>query len=162
MIEDLQLNKQRGFTMVELLMTITLVGILSGVATVQFIDYRKEAKTAVTNKKMSEIVEALVGNPSIVANGQYVKSGIIVDVGEVPATLESLATIGSYDAYDLYEKKGWRGPYVNTNSGAGQTWSQDAWGTNFSYSQGTRILTSCGPDLICGDGNAADDIALPF
>lgn len=37
-------NSNQGFTMIELLMVIVLVGILSVVATPQFLDFRKEAK----------------------------------------------------------------------------------------------------------------------
>src|SRR5438093_849087 len=99
-----------GFTMVEVLMTISLVGILAAVATTQFIDYRNDAKIAVTNKKLNELREALVGNPEIIANGQYVKPGIAIDLGSVPSSLGALASQGSYSSFDLYEKRGWRGP----------------------------------------------------
>jgi prepilin-type N-terminal cleavage/methylation domain-containing protein len=157
----LGLKKQNhGFTMVEMLMTISLVAVLSAVATTQFIDYRKEAKTAVTNKKLSELREAITGNPDLIANGQYVKPGFIVDTGSVPAALEDLAVQGSaYPNFDMYEKRGWRGPYINTTPGGDTTWSQDGWGTTLSYSASSRTITSCGNDKTCGN---ADDLTISF
>lgn len=156
----LGLKKQdHGFTMVEMLMTISLIAVLSGVATVQFIDYRKEAKTAVTNKKLGELREAINGNPELIANGQYVKPGFIVDTGTVPTALSDLASQGSFSSFDMYEKRGWRGPYVNTNPGGDTTWSQDAWGTAFSYGASSRIIRSCGDDKTCA---TSDDLTISF
>ncbi len=146
----------RGLTMVELLMTIALASILSTVATIQFIDYRLEAKIAATNKTMGEIREALVGNTDIVANGTYVRPGIIVDLGEVPPSLDILVTQSTYPNFDHFEKRGWRGPYVNSNV---TTWSKDAWNNNLVYSQGDRELKSMGPDGIV---DTADDIVVTF
>lgn len=154
-----KVNLSSGFTMVEALMTIGLISILSAIATTQYIDFRKEAKTAVTNKKMAEIREALVGNPEIIANGQYVKQGIIIDVAGTPSALSALVSQGSYSSYSIYEKRGWRGPYVNSSVA---DWSKDAWGTTFSYSGSSRWIKSCGSDAICGGANASDDITLAF
>lgn len=152
-------NKTAAFTMVEMLMTISLVAVLGGIATVQFIDYRKDAKIAVTNKKLAELREAIVGNPDLVANGAYVKPGFIIDTGSVPASLDDLVTQGAYSSFDMYEKKGWRGPYVNTVPGGGVSWSQDGWGTNLNYSAGARTITSCGDNKTCGN---SDDITVSF
>jgi type II secretory pathway pseudopilin PulG len=54
--------------------------------------------------------------------------------------------------------QGWCGPYVDQiflediNS-----FKTDGWGTEFTYDSATTILTSCGPNRTCGDG---DDIAF--
>jgi prepilin-type N-terminal cleavage/methylation domain-containing protein len=145
-----------GFTMVEILMSISLLSVLVAVATTQYMDYRKEAKTAVTNKKLVELREALIGNPEIINNGQYTKPGIINDLGAVPSAISNLETQGSYSSYSMYEKTGWRGPYVNNVSG----WSQDGWGTAIVYNAGPRTLVSCGDDRNCA--TVSDNIVVPF
>lgn len=159
------LSQTRGFTLVEMLMAIVLVGILSAVAATRYLDFRNEARIATTQKKLFELREAIVGNPELVANGQYVKPGIMIDLGFNSSTIASLSlstlvSQGSYSSFDVYEKRGWRGPYVDTGNGA--IWSKDAWGTNFSFSAAGRELRSCGKDLTCGGSSSADDIVIPF
>jgi prepilin-type N-terminal cleavage/methylation domain-containing protein len=154
--------ERNAFTMVELLMVILLIGVVSTVVGTQFIDFRQEAKIAVTKKRMSEIREALLGNPDLIEGGKFVKPGLIIDVGEVPETIDSLVTQGSYPDFDYYAKKGWRGPYVNPNIGEANSWKKDGWGTDFLYNKDIRTLSSCGPDKLCGEANAADDITLAF
>lgn len=148
-----------AFTMVEMLMAIGLVSILSAVATTQYIDYRNEARITMTNKKLLEFREALAGNPELVANGQYIKTGIIIDLKQVPSSLTDLISQGSHSSYDLYEKMGWRGPYLNS---AAVNWNLDAWGNAIIYNASSRFIQSCGVDGICGDANAADDITVDF
>ncbi|MEZ4814166.1 MAG: type II secretion system protein GspG [Bdellovibrionota bacterium] len=148
-----------GFTMVELLMTITLIAVISAVATTQYIDYRDDARRTITEKKLYEYRDALAGNPELLANGSYIKPGIIIDVREVPTSLDALVSQGSYSSYDVYEKRGWRGPYVNS---AAANWNVDAWGNPISYDSTSRTLKSCGPDGICGDTFASDDITVGF
>lgn len=149
----------RGFTMVELLMTITLISVLSAIATTQYIDYRNDARHAVTEKKLLEFRDALAGNPELVANGQFIKPGIIIDIKQVPSSLSDLVSQGAYASYDVYEKIGWRGPYINVNA---VNWNLDAWGNAVNYNASSRFIQSCGPDNICGGANAADDITINF
>ena len=149
-------SSERGFTLIEILMVILLVGIISGVAIPQFIDFRSDAKAAVTKNRMNELRMAIVGDPRQVANGQYVNAGFLNHVGSVPTSLNDLTAQGTFQAYDPFAKRGWRGPYVST---AETNWNRDAWGTLFQYTAATRTIRSCGPNLTCGN---ADDITVTF
>ena len=140
-------------------MTIMLMGILAAVALTNFIDFGKEAKTNVTQKRLAELKEALIGNPELVINGEYIKKGLIADVGSIPTSIDDLVTQGSFDDYSFITKRGWRGPYVNSSV---TDWNKDGWGIAIVYSAAGRTLKSCGPDRVCGGGNAADDITISF
>jgi len=154
-----KIKNSAGFTLIEILMTIMIMGILGAVAMVSFIDYGKEAKLSVTQKRLAEFKVAISGDPQLVVNGEYIKQGFIADNGSLPTSLNDLVTQGSYPAYSYITKRGWRGPYVDSTVSG---WNQDAWGTTFSYSATSRTVTSCGPDTICGGANAADDISISF
>jgi type II secretory pathway pseudopilin PulG len=54
--------------------------------------------------------------------------------------------------------QGWCGPYVDRYlTNAPQEFKTDGWGTAFLYAAGTGVLTSCGPDRNCGNG---DDVVI--
>jgi competence protein ComGC len=53
--------------------------------------------------------------------------------------------------------QGWCGPYVDrVFSQNADDYKTDGWGTLFSYDPATTLLTSCGPDRVCG---GADDVS---
>lgn len=131
-------------------MVILLVAIVSAVAITQFVDFRKDAKTAVTNERINTIRLAIIGDP------RTNRSGYISHFGVVPANLTALAVQGAQANFDPIAKRGWAGPYIDSSL---SYWSQDAWGTNLVYSSSLRTITSCGPNLTCGN---ADDIVVTF
>jgi len=146
----------RGFTLIEILMVILLVGIVSAVVVPQYISFKEDAKKTVTQNRLSELKVAIIGDSRLVSQGEFLKPGFEANVGSVPTSLNDLVAQGSYANYDPFSKRGWRGPYVST---AEPNWDKDAWGTNFSYSAATRTITSCGKDKTCGN---TDDIVVNF
>ena len=134
--------------MIEILMVIILLGIVSAVAVPQFIDFRGEAKEAVTKSRMASLKEAIVGGSG--------KSGYIAHMASPPATLADLANRGTKPVFDPINKLGWNGPYIDSTV---QGWDSDAWGTPYEYSGSARSIKSFGPNSACGD---ADDILLLF
>jgi prepilin-type N-terminal cleavage/methylation domain-containing protein len=150
------LISRRGFTLIEMTMVILLVGILSSVAFVQYIDFSKDGKIAVTKSRLNELRLVIVGDSHQISNGQFLSPGFIAQVGSVPVSLDDLITQGVYPSYDPFLKQGWSGPYISTNEA---NWRKDAWGQVIQYDSVGRTLTSCGVDQVCGTG---DDIVVNF
>lgn len=145
-----------AFTLVETLMVILLVAILTTVVLPQFVDFKNDAKSKVTQAKLAALKKAIVGDPGQVANGSFINAGFENHIGAPPADLSELATQGAYDNYDPFTHRGWRGPYIDTTVG---DWDKDAWGTTLEYDDGGRVITSCGVDLTCGN---SDDLFVTF
>jgi prepilin-type N-terminal cleavage/methylation domain-containing protein len=150
----------RGFTLVEMLMVILVVAILAGIGISQFVDFAGDAKQAVTKDRLNQIKTAIVGDPRLVSGGVYTQPGFLGHCGAVPSVLDDLVSMPASGncaiPYDPMTRVGWRGPYLSTASG---DWNLDAWGTLIQYDSLFRTLTSCGPNLGCGD---VDDISVSF
>lgn len=131
-------------------MVITLVAIVSAVAVPQFIDFRADAKKAVTLSKLNTLRSAIVGDAS------SRRQGYISHMGAIPASLNDLVSQGAKPNYDPISKLGWSGPYVD---GTVSDWNLDAWGTALSYEPANRRILSCGPNKTCND---ADDLPITF
>lgn len=131
-----------GFTLLEILMAVTLVAIVSAVALPRFIDFRGDASSAVTMDRMASLRDGL--------------KKFQANMAAAPAALANLTTQGTQPNYDPINKVGWNGPYVD---GTVTGWNLDGWGTAYQYNAGTRTLRSCGPNKTCGD---ADDLVVSF
>jgi prepilin-type N-terminal cleavage/methylation domain-containing protein len=69
------MSKQHGFTLMELLVVLLIIGVLSTVAVRTIDATRDRSLFDQTAKEMKELVYAMVGNPEIVANGRRVVLG---------------------------------------------------------------------------------------
>lgn len=138
---------QGGFTLIELVIIIVVLGILAAVAAPKFANILESSKAATTREELQTLKEAVVGNPQIVSSGVVIDRGFIGDVGFAPSQLVDLVIKpGSVSVYNSLTRLGWNGPYID---GDGNEYLTDAWGAAYSYDPGgRRIVSTGGPDSI--------------
>jgi prepilin-type N-terminal cleavage/methylation domain-containing protein len=138
---------QRGFTLIELVIIIVVLGILAAVAVPKFASIMEGSKAATTREELQTLKEAIVGNPQVVSSGVVIDRGFLGDVGFVPSQLVDLtAKPGSVSVYNSLTRLGWNGPYVDAD---GSAYLSDAWGGAYTYDPGGRkIVSTGGPDSI--------------
>lgn len=114
-------RNQAGFTLIELVITIIIIGIVSGVAVRQMGASLSTAQAEQTKLEMEALVEAMVGNPAAYSSGARVDFGYVGDVGALPTNLDALVqNPGGYST--------WQGPYISQGKNAGD-FKTDGWGS---------------------------------
>lgn len=123
-------RRRQGFTLVEILLVVAILGILAGVAVVSLKGRTKSASISATRTSIKAIQTAI--------------DTYEVDNGAYPANIQALLTKTS--------ENNWNGPYIKD----GRT-PKDAWGTEFGYSiKGESYeIRSAGPD---GQMGSSDDL----
>jgi prepilin-type N-terminal cleavage/methylation domain-containing protein len=145
-----------GFTLIELVLTFLVVGILSAVAIPATTALLNNARISATEKELKEIQIAIMGDH------KNRIAGFRDNIGALPTTLNQLYdnSAATYPTFNSYTQMGWNGPYIesrDSNSDGTPEVLQDAWGTLYVYNQGTGTITSWGPNRASGGG---DDIVI--
>jgi len=140
-------KQQSGFTLIELVMVIVVLGILATVAIPKFANMSESAKITATQKEMASLKRSIIGNPDIIAGGQLIDRGFEGDVGFVPSKLSDLAIKpDSVAIYNKLTRLGWNGPYMDSGEGS---YLKDAWNVDYVYqSLNRRILSVGGADTV--------------
>ena len=122
-------RNREGFTLIEVLLVVAILGILAGVVVVNFAGKQKGAMIKATRASISAVSTAI--------------DVYEVDTGRYPPSLQSLV---SNDG-----APNWSGPYVKGGLPA------DAWGTPLGYTpkDADYEVRSAGPDMQMG---TADDL----
>jgi general secretion pathway protein G len=128
-----------GFTLIELVIVILLVGVLATIATHKMSTSIETAQYEQTKKELDQLARAIVGNPEVYVNGARTDFGYVGDVGALPPTLDALVqNPGGYATWD--------GPYMAT-SFESDGFKKDAWGVNYIYTDTLIRSTGSGSNI---------------
>lgn len=150
------LTGERGFTLIELVIVIILLGIMSAVVVPKFGTLLLRSKINATKGDLMVIREAIVGSGDLVSGGLVSGAGYKYDVGASPSQLEDLITRqAGVNAWNKYLQLGWNGPYLQDDGN--DDYKYDAWGNAYTLTDSS--IVSNGPDELAGGG---DDIVVLY
>lgn len=134
-------DNQIGFTLIEVLMTIVIIGILAAVAMRSVQSSIDGSRVRETQAEMDELIIAIAGNPELYNNGMRSDFGYVGDIGALPTSLDDLVTNpGGYST--------WNGPYVSRRfSQDTDGFKKDAWGNNYTFSTGITLASTGGGSI---------------
>lgn len=113
-------KKSRGFTLVEIMVVVVIIGILAATIIPQFIGTTQDAKVSAAKAQVAELESAV--------------ERFYVNMDRYPAVEEGVKVLLDPPAND--ENKKWRGPYI-------KQLRNDPWGNPFQYAvPGTHHPTS--------------------
>ena len=134
-------SSQSGFTLVELLVVLAILGLLVAVATPQVLKYLGKAKNDTARIEMKSMATAL--------------DLFLLDVGRYPSTAEGLTALVRPTA----GLAAWNGPYLK-----GNIVPNDPWNNPYVYrapaEHGAYDIVSYGSDGQEGGSGVAADISL--
>ena len=136
----------------ELLVVLLIIGILSTVALRTIDATRDRGLFDQTAKELSELVQAMTGNPALSYDGRRVDFGFYGDMGRLPDDLRELVTNTTGDT-------NWHGPYLRRGlAGDSLGYLYDAWGDVYTYSPGDGTISSLGNGKYPMTVRVADDL----
>ena len=134
-------ENERGFTLVEMLVVITIIGLIMGLIGPRVLNYLSESKTKAARIQLQSFSAAL--------------DLFYLDVGRYPSTSEGLAALAQRPP----GLGTWNGPYLN-----GGAVPKDPWNTAYVYrapgDHGPFDILSYGADGQEGGSGTAADIVL--
>lgn len=138
MREKCNMKDRAGFTLMELMVVLLIIGILSTVALRTIDATRDRSLFDQTTKEMNQLVLAITGNPDLTYDGRRVDFGFFGDMGRLPNDLRELVYNESGDPH-------WHGPYVRQTVGGDTIGYQlDGWGHLYTYHADSGSIGSFG------------------
>ena len=150
-----RLNSQNGYSLVELVVVLIIVGVLTGVALSSLTRVNDTARYEETKSELDRLKQAIAGDPGLVSGGSRTDYGYVGDVGSLPPNLVALVTNpGGYATWD--------GPYLGddfSTDGSSTEYLNDAWGRAYTYASGVTIASSGGPTTVTRElGNSVSSL----
>ena len=146
---------QAGFSLIELMVVIIVLGVLASVAMQSMTTVVENARVVKTKREMSQLAECIVGDPQLTDENARVDFGYVGDIGAFPPNLNALyQNPGSYST--------WNGPYLPegfTQDSIGL--KTDEWGKPYAYTGGATISsTGSGSTITENIADATSDYLL--
>ena len=118
-------NNERGFTLIEIVTIILVIGVLAAVATIKMEHSIDSALYEQTKKEMDQLAIAIVGSPEVRSAGARSDFGYVGDVGAFPSNLDDLViNPGGYST--------WNGPYM-AGGFQNAAFKEDGWNVPYVY-----------------------------
>lgn len=117
-------GRQHGFTLIEMIMVIIIIGILAGVAAMKLTSSMESARYEATMAELDELARAIAGNAAVRTGDARADFGYVGDIGALPPDLDALVTNPGFATWD--------GPYISSHSG-GDGFKKDAWNVDYVY-----------------------------
>lgn len=174
-------NKSSGFTLIEMLMVILIIGATTKIIAVSFEDLAFTSRYEQTVSRLDTIQQAIIGDSKRSINGQPDISGFVSDMGRLPANIRELIEQGVQNDYtgrcsntaittnkeDCFADgsawliSGWR-KHVNISDDPGSTHAYtDGWGNESANNYGWIHCLWDNADDIANAGtanNLTDDL----
>ncbi len=129
----------KGFTLIELALTIVLIGIIATLAVRKMSATIESSRYEATKQEMDNIAYAIAGNPAAFADGSRSDFGYVGDVGALPVNLDALVSNpGGYAT--------WSGPYINSGISTND-FKKDGWNTAYILAGTTIRSTGSGSSI---------------
>ncbi len=163
------MKNKKAFTLIEVLMTISLVSILTVASISMFDASLNEARFDATYKEMLQLRKALIGDlENTTIEGDRIRFGFLGDMGGLPPMNLGLGMLNtkpvSTPLYVLDNASklgaGWNGPYISSTEN--EDYLKDAWNRNYIYRTDTAVpyVLSFGADGAQGGEGVNQDIQV--
>jgi len=89
-MKNLSQKTQHGFTLVEMV-TVMLIAVVIASVTLDFTkDFAFQGRYEVTKDRYDKLMQAIIGRPDVLINGQPDISGFVADMGRLPRNIQEL------------------------------------------------------------------------
>jgi type IV pilus assembly protein PilA len=123
----IKLNNKKGFTLIELMIVIAIIGILAAIAIPNFIDYRNKSFCSRAESDANNIAAAISDYFAIPAHTTLPVLGTDVNVAPTAGNTAVLASVGTSSIQVAVTDGSGRCPASYRDRAPGDTTNKDGW-----------------------------------